>query len=158
MRKQLKRTLIIALAIFTLTSAACNNDQLKTIAKTVDTIALLIKDGAEIKDELVEQGTITQAEGDKIRQGLLKVNTALKVFNAKARTYAQAGGLTPAGKADLQKLATDIADAVSELVSNGTFGVKNSDAQVRINASVGALKQLTLTIINTVTLIKTKGA
>jgi len=154
----LKRSLIITLAILTITSAACTDNQIKTIATNVDRAGLLVMDAFQLKEELENQSVIDGAQSKRISQGLLKVNTALKVFNAKAKSYADAGALTPAGKADLKKLSTDIADAISELVSNGTFGVKNPDQQSRINSVISALKQAALTIVDTVTLLKTKGA
>lgn len=158
MRKQIRRTLIfVLLASISLTYSGCNDNQLTTIAKNVDRVALLIKDGREVRDELEEQGIIGRDEARAITIGLLKVNTALKTFNSRAKTYADAGGLTPAGKIELKKLASDLAGAAQELISNGTFGVKNPDAQVRINTTIGALKQLTLTIADTVAAIKTKG-
>ena len=150
--------LMVALILATLANSACSDDQLKTIATNVDRVALLIKDGREVRDELQETGIIDQGEARAITLGLIKVNNALKAFNTRAKTYADAGALTPEGKIELKKLASDIAGATSELVLNGTFGVKNSDAQVRINAAIGALKQVTLTIVDTVALIKTKGA
>lgn len=148
----------IALIFATIVCNACNEDQLKTIATNVDRVALLIKDGREIRDELEEYGLIDQAEARKITQGLLKVNNALKAFNAKAKAYAASGVLTPEGKTDLKNLAIAIAEAASELVLNGTFGVKNANAQAQITAAIGAIKQVTLTIVDTVSLIKTKGA
>lgn len=157
MRKRiLKNAALVAMLAFTFT--ACNDDQLKTIATNVDRAGILIMDSFQLKEELENQNVIDAAQGKRISQGLLKVNTALKVFNARARTYAVAGELTPEGKTDLKKLANDIASAVTELVSDGTFGVKNPDQQVRVNAVVSSLKQVTLAIVDTVSLIKTKGA
>lgn len=152
-----KRAAVVALLFAAVISTACNDSQLKTIATNVDRIAILINDGREIRDELEAQNIIGADESKKITLALIKVNTALKAFNQQAKTYAAAGELTPAGKADLKTLASNIADAVSELVSDGTFGVKNADAQVRINSVIGSIKQVTLTIVDTVNLIKTKG-
>ena len=150
--------IVIALILATLANSACNDDKLKAIATNVDRLALLIADGREVRDELLETGIIDTGEAKAITLGLIKVNAALKAFNARAKTYADAGGLTPEGKIELKKLASDIAGAASELVNNGTFGVKNPDAQIRVNAAIGAIKQITLTIVDTVSLIKTKGA
>jgi hypothetical protein len=148
--------LVLALLPATMFSTACSDDQLKTIATNVDRVGILIKDGREIRDELEAANIIGPEEGKRITVGLLKVNAALKTFNTRAKTYTAAGTLTPEGKADLKKLADDIAGAATELVSNGTFGVKNPDAQVRINSVIGSLRQVTLTIADTVALIKTK--
>ena len=156
--KRNRRLLAGVALILAAISSACNDNQLKTIATNVDRVATLIKDGREVRDELEEQGIIDQAEARKITQGLLKINTALKAFNTRARGYADAGALTPAGKLELRKLANDIVSAVQELISNGTFGVKDPNAQIRINSTIGALKQVTLTIVDTINLIKTKGA
>lgn len=157
MRKLIKRQVLIVAALFVaLANTACNDDQLKTIATNVDRVAVLIKDGREIKDELEAQGVIGRDEAKAITLGLLKVNSALKVFNSKAKTYAEAGALTPEGKIELKKLANDLADAAQDLVAGGTFGVKNVEAQGRINLVIGSLRQVTLTVVDTVTLIKTK--
>lgn len=149
--------LMIVLIFATIVCNACSEDQLKTIATNVDRLAILIADGREIRDELETQAIIGQDEAKKITLGLIKVNSALKAFNARARTYKAAGELTPEAKADLKKLADDIASAATELVSNGTFGIKNADAQVRVNAAIGSIRQVTLTIVETVNLIKAKG-
>jgi len=149
---------VIALFFATITFNACSDDQLKTIATNVDRVALLIKDGREIRDELQEYGIIDQAEAKKISQGLLKVNSALKAFNAQAKAYAAAGSITPEGKTNLKNLAIAISEAARELVLDGTFGIKNANAQQQITAAIGAIKQVTLTIVDTVSLIKTKGA
>ena len=147
----------IALLLVAFTCQACSDDKLKAIASNVDRVAILIKDGREIKDELETQAIISQDEGRKISLALLKVNNALKAFNTQAKLYASAGEIDPAGKADLKQLATNIANAVGDLISDGTFGVKNAEAQARINAAIGSLKQVTLAIVDTVTLIKAKG-
>jgi len=149
------RIVLLLLVAFSL--QACTDDKLKSIATNVDRVALLIADGREVRDELEEQGIIDRNEARAITVGLLKVNNALKAFNTRARGYADAGALTPAGKVELKKLANDIVSAVQELISNGTFGVKDPNAQIRINATIGALKQVTLTIVDTIGLIKTKG-
>lgn len=149
--------LTIALIFATIVCNACSENELKTIAVNVDRLAILIADGREIRDELETQGIIGQDEAKQITQGLLRVNSALKAFNARAQTYKAAGELTLEAKADLNKLAHDIASAATELVDNGTFGIKNADAQVRVNAAIGAIKQVTLAISDTVALIKTKG-
>jgi len=147
---------IVLLVAFT--CQACSDDQLKTIATNVDRIALLIKDGREIKDELETQNIISQEEGRDITLALIKVNSALKAFTLRAKTYESEGALTSTGQVELKKLANDMADAVADLIANGTFGVKNPDAQIRINAAIGALRQLTLAIADTVSVIKPKGA
>lgn len=156
MRKINRRGVIVA-ALLLATFSACSDDQAKKIATNIDRIATLILDGLEIKNELEESHIISMEEGKAISQGLLKVNTAVKVFNSRAKTYASSDALTPAARADLKKLALDISGAATELISNGTFGVRSADAQVRINATIGALKQVTLTIVDTVDLLKTKG-
>lgn len=158
MRKKVLRSAgFVAVVFLTLTFTACNEDQLKAIATNVDRVALLVKDGREIRDELEIQGIISPTEGRKITIGLIKVNGALKAFNDRAKGYASDGEITPARKAELVNLATDISSATVELISNGTFGIKNPDAQVRVNSVIGSLKQVTLTIVDTVTLIKAKG-
>jgi hypothetical protein len=151
-----RMALFLVVTLISVAAASCGDDQLKTIATNVDRIAILIADGREIRDELEAQNIIGADEGKKITLGLIKVNSALKTFNGRAKTYTSAGVLTPAGKADLKKLAEDIASAAADLISNGTFGVKNPDAQVRINSVIGALRQVTLAIVDTVELLKAK--
>lgn len=161
MRKFINPRRVALVALLTFTAgfySGCNDNQLKTLATNVDRVAILIGDGARLKDELESQGFIDAAEAKKIAQGLLKVNTALKTFNVHAKSYVAAGELTPDGKADLRKLAANIADAATDLVDNGTFGVKNANTQAQLNLAIGGLKTLTLTILDTVTLIKTKPA
>ncbi len=157
-RKLCKNVGLVAVLLFAFSATACTDDQLKTIAANVDRVAVLIKDGREIKDELVTQNLISQEEGTKVSLALLKVNNALKAFNSQAKAYAAAGEISPTGKADLKQLAEGISGAAVELINNGTFGVKNPDAQTRINSVIGSLKQVTLAIVDTVSLIKTKGA
>lgn len=139
-------------------ASACGEDQLKVVAENTDRLALLIKDGREIRDELEAQGIIGADEARAITVGLLKTNSALKAFNNRAATYKAAGALTPEGKALLVSLATDITEAAAELVSDGTFGVKNPEAQRRINAALRTIKALTVAIVDAVTAFKTKPA
>ena len=138
--------------------SGCGEEQLKAIAANTDRVALLIKDGREVRDELFLQGIIDRDDAYKVTIALTKVNTALKSFNNRAATYKDAGGLTPEGKALLKKLATDISSAATELTADGTFGVKNPDAARRINVAIGAIKQVTLAIVDAVALLKTKPA
>jgi len=140
-----------------LSQSACSEDQLKAIASNIDRVAILIRDGREVRDELFTQGVIDNQDAFKVTLGLQKVNTALKVFNNKAKTHKAAGELTPEAKADLKKLAGDISSAAVELVSNGTFGVKNPDAQSKINAVIGSIHQVTLAVIDAVERLKPKG-
>lgn len=135
---------------------ACSEDQLKVIASNVDRVAVLVADGREVRDELLANRIIDRDDAYKVTVGLYKVNSALKTFNDRARTYKSAGELTPAAKADLRKLAGDISSAATELVSNETFGVKNRDAQVRINSVIGSIRQVTLALIDTIERLKTK--
>ncbi len=159
MRTNLARMMLGAAFIFAaLACSACGDDQLKTVAANVDRAAILIKDGREIRDELFTQGIIDRDDAYKVTLALVKVNRALQAFNNRARTYKDAGGLTPEGKALLKKLANDISSAATELVSNGTFGVKSPDAQARINAAIGSIRQVALAIVDGVALLKTKSA
>lgn len=137
-------------------TTACGDDTQKAIASNVDRVAILTQDGREIRDELFTQAIIDREEAYKFTLALQKVHNANKTFKAKAQTYQAGGGLTPDGKRDLAKLATDISDAVTELVSNGTFGVKNPDAQARINAVIGSIRQAALAIVDSVNALKTK--
>lgn len=146
--------LLLLLIPVSLTSA-CNEDQLKAVASNVDRVAVLIADGREVRDELFTQGIIDRDDAYRVTVGLQRINTALRVFNAKARTYKT---VTPEAKGELKKLAEDIAGAASELVSDGTFGIKNADAQVRINAAIGSIRQVALALVDTIERLKTKSA
>lgn len=119
-------------------------------------MAILVQDGREIRDELFTQTVIDRDEAYKFTLSLQKVHNANKTFKAKAEGYQAGGGLTPDGKRDLAKLANDISNATTELISNGTFGVKNPDAQARINAVIGSIRQAALAIIDSVGQLKTK--
>jgi len=154
-----KRVLVFLAAILLgMSAASCDDKQMKTIATNTDRAALLIKDGREIRDELFTQGIIDRDDAHKVTVGLQRVNNALRAFNNRAQTYKAAGGLTPEGKALLKKLANDIANAATELIADGTFGVKNPDAQTRISAAIGAIRQVTLAIADAVALLKTRPA
>jgi hypothetical protein len=131
---------------------------MKAVAANTDRAALLIKDGREVRDELFTQGIIDRDDAYKVTLALTRVNNALRAFNNRAQTYKAAGGLAPEGKALLKKLANDIANAATELVADGTFGVKNADAQARLNAAIGSIRQVALAIVDAVALLKTKSA
>jgi hypothetical protein len=148
----------VAFIFATLAFKACGDDQLKAIAANTDRAALLIKDGREVRDELFTQGVIDQDDAYKVTLALTRVNNALRAFNNRAQTYKNAGGLTPEGKELLRKLANDIANAATQLVSDGTFGVKSPEAQTRINTAIGAIKQVTLAILDAVEHLKTRPA
>lgn len=135
---------------------ACGDDTVRGIAVNVDRVAILVQDGREVRDELFAQTVIDRDEAYKFTLALQKVHNANKTFKVKAETYQAGGGLTPEGKQDLAKLSRDISDAVTELVSNGTFGVKNPDAQARINAVIGSIRQAALAIVDSVNQLKTK--
>jgi len=156
--RSLRIAILLALIFASLANTRCGEGQMKAVAANTDRVALLIKDGREVRDELFTARIIDQDEALKITKALVKTNTALKAFNNRAQTYKDAGGLTPEGKALLKKLANDIANAASELVSNGTFGLKNADAQARINAAIGLIRQVALAIVDTVNALKTKPA
>lgn len=148
--------LLVSLIPLAGSQIACGDDTQKAIASNVDRVAILTQDGREIRDELFTQAIIDREEAYKLTLALQKVHNANKTFKSKAQTYQAGGGLTPEGKQDLAKLATDISDAVTELVSNGTFGVKNADAQARINAVIGSIRQAALAIVDSVNALKTK--
>jgi len=148
--------LLVSLIPLAGSQTACGDDTQKSIASNVDRVAILTQDGREIRDELFTQTIIDREEAYKFTLALQKVHNANKTFKAKAQTYLAGGGLTPDGKQDLAKLARDISDAVTELVSNGTFGVKNPDAQARINAVIGSIRQAALAIVDSVNALKTK--
>jgi hypothetical protein len=150
-----RAAMLLALAVV---YSGCGDDQLKTVATNVDRAALLVKDGREVRDELFAQGVIDRDDAYKVTLALVKVNSALQAFNNRAQTYKDAGGLTPEGKSLLKKLANDISSAATELVSDGTFGVKSPDAQARINAAIGSIRQVALAIVDAVSLLKTKPA
>lgn len=146
----------IPLALALGLTSACGDKDLKAIASNVDRAAILIKDGREITSELHAQKLISNDEALQVSRALYKANTALRAFNNRAQTYKDAGGLTPEGKALLKKLANDIATAATELVSDGTFGIKNPDVQTRINAAIGAIRQVALAIVDAVELLKAR--
>jgi hypothetical protein len=150
--------LLFSLLPVTLATSSCNEDQLKAIASNVDRIAILVQDGREVRDELFVQNLIDKDEAFRVTLGLQKVNSALKTFNDRARTYKATGDLSPAAKTDLKKLATDISSAAVELISNGTFGVKNSAAQSKINAAIGSVQQVALALIDVIDKLKPSKA
>lgn len=147
-----------ALVMAVFAHSGCDDKQLKTVAANTDRVALLIKDGREINAELETQGIIDRDDAYKVTVALTRINGALRSFNNRAQTYQAAGALTPEGKALLKKLAEDISTAATALVADGTFGVKNRDAQIRINAAIGAIKQVTLAIVDAVDALKTRPA
>jgi hypothetical protein len=152
------KTHLAALTLAICALVACNDNGLKAVATNVDRVAIVIDDAREIRDELLAQGLIDRDDAYKTTLALYKINGAFKSFNAKAKTYVDSGALTPEGKADLTKLATDIADTASELVSSGAIGVKNPDAQAKINVAIAAIKQVALALVDTVKALKPKSA
>lgn len=153
----LARIALGVILILAATTFGCDEKQLKAVAANTDRAALLIKDGREITAELWAQNIIDRDDAYKITVALLKVNSALRAFNNRAQTYKDAGGLTPEGKSLLKKLAEDISTAATALVADGTFGIKNRDAQIRINAAIGAIRQVALAIVDAVKALKTRA-
>lgn len=146
--------LFLLLAVPGLTG--CPDNQIREIAKNVDRVADLVQDGREIRDELFVQNVIDRSEAAKLTTALHKIHSANKTFRARAITYQNGGDLTPEGKADLRKLADDISGAVSDLIQDGTFGVKNPDAQARIQAVIGTIRQAVGSILDSIDLLKVK--
>lgn len=134
--------------------SACGEDQQKVIATNVDRIAILIQNTREVRDELFAQGLIDKDDAYKVTVALVKVNTATRTFKDRAQNYKASGALTPSNRDTLRALANDIASAITELVSNGTFNIKNPDAQAKVNAAVGSFRQVALALIEAIDALK----
>jgi hypothetical protein len=137
--------------------SSCNDKQVRAVAANVDRAALAIKDAREVVGELVEYKAIDQDAAFKATLGLQRINTALKAFNNRARTYANTDALTPSDKALLKKLAGDIAGAATELINDGTLGIKDPVRQAKYTAVIDAIKQATLAIVDTIEQLQTKS-
>lgn len=151
-RRSWERTAVIAVVLsVALALQGCNDNQLKQVATNIDRAAVLIGQTREVRDDLFAHGLISKDEAHKITVVLVRINRNVKTFNDKARTYQS---VTPQAKADAKKFAADFADGINELIQNGTLGVKNPQSKEKLGILTDSLKELSLTLIQSIDSLK----
>lgn len=147
--------LILVLAVCSLLLAACPKDkqqaqsQARTLVTIADEAAKNTKRAVELTDQLFEAKAIEAATSERLTLGLLKVRNANKAFIEQLKTYIKkdASGkdvieLPTDARAALNPLAVNVRNAITQLIGDGTLGIKNPTERAKYQFAVTSLTAL----------------
>ncbi len=138
----MRKLLVLPLLLF-IVLAGCQND-LQAIANAENAIPQAVTIIANTSTSLVNQGTMTPAEGAKVAQILTDVINA----NTRAVTATKAiTSLTATNKATISQIVSPIILEIQQSITAGdVFQIKNAQAKLAITTALTALSA-TLQII-----------
>jgi hypothetical protein len=133
---QLRKVTLVPILIIALIASACDDEQIKRLARAGDDFSRGISVAFDIDAALLRSNMISRDDALVITTSLLELNRLGKQFHARLVAYSK---LTPEARGQLLPIITELIAAANGLQRDGLLRIKNPQSQAEFAAALGVI-------------------